>query len=92
MSCLDPTHSTHCYLLKQELSKKGYHFLSHHASFFMLLYFVQIMTSQFNKKLISPLGKKNRGKKTPREDCELGYSDFTLTLTFYLPNPNKNNM
>ena len=39
------------------------------------------------KKIISLLGKKNTGKKTPKEDSELGYSDFTLALTFHLPNP-----
>ena len=36
-------------------------------------------------KIISLLGKKNIGKETPREDRELGYSDFTLELTFNLP-------
>ena len=39
------------------------------------------------EKVISLLGKKNTGKKTPKEDSELGYSDFTLTLTFHLPHP-----
>ena len=43
------------------------------------------------EKVISLLGKKNTGKKTPKEDSELGYSDFTLTLTFHLPHPNKKN-
>ena len=37
------------------------------------------------EKVISLLGKKNTGKKTPKEDSELGYSDFTLTLTIHLP-------
>ena len=37
------------------------------------------------EKIISLLGKKNTGKKTPKEDSELGYSDFTLALTFHLP-------
>ena len=32
-------------------------------------------------KVNSLLEKKNTGKKTPKEDSELGYSDFTLTLT-----------
>ena len=36
-------------------------------------------------KIISLLGEKNTGKKTPREDRELGYSNFTLALTFHLP-------
>ena len=40
-------------------------------------------------KIISLLGKKNTGKKTPKKDRELGYSDFTLALTFHLPHPNK---
>ena len=39
------------------------------------------------EKVISLLGKKNTGKKTPKEDSELGYSDFTLALTFHLPQP-----
>ena len=38
-------------------------------------------------KIINLLGKKNTGKKTPKEDCELGYSDFTLSLTFHLTHP-----
>ena len=41
------------------------------------------------EKVISLSGKKNTGKKTPKEDSELGYSDFTLALTFHLPHPNK---
>ena len=44
------------------------------------------------ENIISLLGKKNTGKKTPTEDSELGYSDFTLTLTFRLPNPQQKNM
>ena len=39
------------------------------------------------EKVISLLGKKNTGKKTPKEDSELGYSNFTLTLTIHLPPP-----
>ena len=39
------------------------------------------------EKVISLLGKKNTRKKTPKEDSELDYSDFTLTLTFHLPHP-----
>ena len=38
-------------------------------------------------RIISLLGKKNTGKKTPKEDRELGYSDVTLSLTFHLPHP-----
>ena len=38
-------------------------------------------------KIISLFGKKNTGKKTPKEDSELGYSDFTLAFTFHLPHP-----
>ena len=44
------------------------------------------------KKVISLLGKKNTDKKTPKEDSELDYSDFTLTLTLHLPHPPKKNM
>ena len=44
------------------------------------------------EKVISLLGKKNIGKKTPKEDSELGYSDFTLKLTFHLPHPQQNIM
>ena len=44
------------------------------------------------EKVISLLGKKNTGKKTPKEDSELGYSDFTFTLTFHLPHPQQKDM
>ena len=44
------------------------------------------------EKVISLLGKKNTGKKTPKEDSELGYSDFTLTLTIHLPHPQQKGM
>ena len=44
------------------------------------------------KKISSLLGKKNTGKKTPKEDSELGYSDFTLALTFFLPHPQQKEM
>ena len=43
-------------------------------------------------KIVSLLGKKRIGKKTPKEDSELGYSDFTLALTFHLPHPQKKDM
>ena len=43
-------------------------------------------------KVNSLLEKKNTGKKTPKEDSELGYSDFTLTLTINLPHPPKKSM
>ena len=43
-------------------------------------------------KIISLLGKKNTGKKTQKEDRELGYSDFKLALTFNLPNPKQKDM
>ena len=42
------------------------------------------------EKVISLLG--NTGKKTPKEDSELGYSDFTLTLTIHLPHPQQKGM
>ena len=38
-------------------------------------------------KIISLLGGKNTGKKTPQEDRELGYSDLTLALTIHLSHP-----
>ena len=44
------------------------------------------------EKVISLLGKKNTGKKTPKEDSELGYSDFTLTLIIHLPHPQQKGM
>ena len=44
------------------------------------------------EKVISLLGEKNTGKKTPKEDSELGYSDFTLALTFHLPHPQQKDM
>ena len=43
-------------------------------------------------KIIFLLGKKRTGKKTPKEDTELGYSDFTLALTFNLPYPLQKDM
>ena len=43
------------------------------------------MTVQQKKN--QSLGEKNTGKKTPKEDSELSYSDFTLALTFHLPQP-----
>ena len=39
------------------------------------------------EKVINLSGKKNTGKKTLKEDSGLGYSDFTLALTFHLPHP-----
>ena len=44
------------------------------------------------EKVISLLGKKNTGKKTPKEDSKLVYSDFTLALTFDLPHPQQKDM
>ena len=43
-------------------------------------------------KIISLLGKKNTGKKTPKEDSELGYSDFTQALTFHSLHPQQKDM
>ena len=43
-------------------------------------------------KIISLLGKKNTGKKNPKDDSEWGYSDFTLELTFHLPHPQQKDM
>ena len=42
---------------------------------------------QFNNKNNQSFGEKNTGKKILIEDSELGYSDFTLALTFHLPHP-----
>ena len=39
------------------------------------------------ENVISLLERKNTGKKSPKEDSELGYLDFTLALTFHLPHP-----
>ena len=44
------------------------------------------------EKVITFLGKKNTGKKPPKEDSELGYTDFTVALTFHLPHPQQNDM
>ena len=44
------------------------------------------------EKIISLLGKKNKGKKIPKEDSKLGYSDFTLALTFHLPHHQQKDM
>ena len=44
------------------------------------------------EKVINLLGKKNTGKKTPKVDSVLGYSDFTLTITFHLPHPQQKRM
>ena len=44
------------------------------------------------EKVISLLGKMNTGKKTPKENSELGYSKVTLALTFHLPNPQQKDM
>ena len=45
----------------------------------------------FQQKLTSLLGgKSTQARKPPREDSELGYSDFTLTLTFHLLHPQQN--
>ena len=43
-------------------------------------------------KIISLLGKKNTGEKTPKEDSELGYLHFTLALTFHLLHPQQKYM
>ena len=43
-------------------------------------------------KIISLLGEKKTGKKNPKEDSELGYSDFTLALIFHLLHPQQKDM
>ena len=70
-------------------SLSGYHF-SHHAT--ELNYVQKIRHADSTEKVISLLGKKNTGKKTPKEDSDLGYSDFTLALTFNLPPPQQKDM
>ena len=57
----------------------------------MILYLYKLGHVGSTKKKQS-LRKKNTRKKTPKEDCELSYSDFTLSLTFLLPYPKKNRM
>ena len=47
-----------------------------------LNYVVKILTCGLNNKVTNLLGKKNTGKKTPKEDLELGNSNFTPALTF----------
>ena len=44
------------------------------------------------EKVIILLGKKNTGNKTPKDDSEFGYLDFTLALTFHLPHPQQKTM
>ena len=48
--------------------------------------------SSSTEKVIRLLGKKNTGKKTPKEDSELDYLDFTLALTFHLLHPQQKDM
>ena len=67
----------------------GYHF-SHHAP--ELNYYTRYRFAGSTEKVISLSGKKNTGKKTPKEDSELGYSDFTLALTLHLPHPKQKDM
>ena len=43
-------------------------------------------------KKISLLGEKNTCMKIPREDRDLGYSHFTIALTFHLPHPQQKDM
>ena len=44
------------------------------------------------EKVIILLGEKNTGKKTPKEDRELGYSELTIALAFHIPHPQQKNM
>ena len=59
-------------------------------SFYLLLH-IQSHTCQFNRKVKQSLGGNNACKKIVREGYELGYLDFTLSLTTHLPHPNKKN-
>ena len=43
-------------------------------------------------KIINLLVKKDTGNKTPKVDSAMGYSDFTLALTFHLPKPQQKDM
>ena len=90
MSCLE----THIYQL---LFLVAHHFLIYQD--IILAIILQNYTmykrdkhSGSTEKVISLLGKKNTDKKAPKEDSELGYSDFTLELTFHLPHPQQKNM
>ena len=54
--------------------------------------YIRYRNAGLTNKIISLLGEKNTGKKTPKEDSELGHSDFTLALTFHLPYPQQKYM
>ena len=92
ISCLESLHSTYFHIFKQALSMKGYHFSTIMLHFLCFYTLYKLWHHRFNRKLISLLRKKNTGKKTPREDCELGYLDFNLTVTFHLLHPKQKNM
>lgn len=44
------------------------------------------------QKIKKSLRENNTCKKTPIDDCGLGYSDFTLSLAFRLPHTQQNNI
>ena len=74
-----------------------HHFHFIRISFYPSCFRIKICTQDIDmpvqqKKIINLLGKKNTGKKTPKEDSELGYSDITLALTFNLPYPQQKYM
>ena len=54
--------------------------------------YTRFIHADSTEKVINLLGKKNIRKKTPKEDSELGYSDFTLELTFHLPHHQQKDM
>ena len=64
----------------------GYHF-SHHAA--ELDYVQKIIRAGSTEKVISLLGEKNTGKKTPKEDTELGYRLQPNTHFPFTPPPTK---
>ena len=71
-------------------SLSGYHFSHQTVEIKLCTKYINMPVQQ--KKVISLLGKKNTGKKTPKEDSKLGYSDFSLTLTIHLPHPQQKGM
>ena len=54
--------------------------------------YIRYRNAGLTNKIISLLGEKNTGKKTPKEDRELGYSDFNLALNLHLPHPQQKDM
>ena len=90
ISCLEP----HNYQL---LCLVMHYFQVYQDIILAIMFQTQTMYKRYKlagsrEKVISLLGKKNTGKKTPKDDSELGYSDFTLTVTIHLPQPQQKSM